>query len=378
MAVAGGNTRAGYGEEGLWLCGKNPDKSDECFQFIVDELDKLREVSTKQPERYMQRSLPPLSVNISDQMQQQHNQIAIPIGPPPPLPLNLPCGQLIEGTREDYIKFCVPLFEALMKGDWIAAKAIFDIKPGLVRFAVTKNFDTPLHIAAAAESTRSSKEFVENLVKLMEKKDMELQNKSYNTAFSLAAMVGNVETTKIILEKNKAVLEIPGSQGMMPLYVAAVSGNYDMVTCLYDISKKMSGDFWTNEMRGWVLKKCVEGDLYEVAGKIVNDCTQLTSNKKLLSDVLLVLAQKTDAFREKEPNHILRIIESIVRSFLIFSRFYRFQHLSSQVLCVIHSLAIMSRAAAWSSLLGGAKTMGLTDMCQEPPPGLPCKYHKDN
>lgn len=96
----------------------------------------------------------------------------------------------------------------------------------------------------------------------MEAKDLELQNKSSNTALSLAATAGNVETAKIMVKKNKAVLEIPGSQGMMPLYVAALFARDYMVRYLHANSNNMSSDFWTNEHRGWVLLKCVEADIY--------------------------------------------------------------------------------------------------------------------
>ncbi|KAI3691480.1 hypothetical protein L2E82_49841 [Cichorium intybus] len=146
----------------------------------------------------------------------------------------------------------------------------------------------------------------------MDKKDLELQNRTFNTALSLAAAAGNVETAKIMLEKNKAVSEIPGSQAMMPLYVAALFAKHDMVRYLYDNSKKMSSDFWTDDNRGWVLQRCAEADLFDVAVKIVNDCTQLTSNKRLLRDVLLVLAQKTEAFKEKTPHIFMKIMKPIL------------------------------------------------------------------
>ncbi|XP_042758024.1 uncharacterized protein LOC111877964 [Lactuca sativa] len=253
----------------------------------------------------------PRSLNTLNQLQQQQNQIMVPIGPPPPLPLNLPCGQLFEGSREDYIKFGAPLFEASIKGDWKAAKAIFQKNPEMVRFAITKNFDTPLHIAASARGTMAVEEFVENLLYMMEKKDIELQNKSYNTAFILAVTAGNVRTAKMMLRKNRALLEIPGNHGMMPLYVAALFARDYMVRYLHANSNNMSSDFWTNEHRGWVLLKCVEADIYDVAVEILNKCTQFTTDKRILGDVLLLLAQKTDAFIERKPHIISTIIKSI-------------------------------------------------------------------
>ncbi|GKA81241.1 hypothetical protein Tco_0787933 [Tanacetum coccineum] len=36
------------------------------------------------------------------------------------------------GSREDYFKIAVPLYEASLKGHWEAAKAIFDKRPELI------------------------------------------------------------------------------------------------------------------------------------------------------------------------------------------------------------------------------------------------------
>ncbi|GJU06363.1 ankyrin repeat-containing protein, partial [Tanacetum coccineum] len=127
------------------------------------------------------------------------NHTVVSIGPSPtqpptppqaPPPLNLPLQDLFQGSRENYVKYGVPLYEASIKGDWKAAEAILNKKPELIRSAITENGETPLHIAASAESTKDVEEFVENLVNLMDKKDLELQNKNYNTALSLAAAAG--------------------------------------------------------------------------------------------------------------------------------------------------------------------------------------------
>ncbi|KVH92013.1 Ankyrin repeat-containing domain-containing protein [Cynara cardunculus var. scolymus] len=65
---------------------------------------------------------------------------------------------------------------------------------------------------------------------MMIEEDVELQNKNLNTALSLAAAAGTVhDIAKIMVEKKRALLTIPGSQAMMPLYVVAVFGKSDMV-----------------------------------------------------------------------------------------------------------------------------------------------------
>lgn len=104
--------------------------------------------------------------------------------------------------------------------------------------------------------------FVEALVELMDAKDLELQNIHGNTAICLAASAGNVEMIRTMVHWNKRLPTIPGAQGMMPLYMAALVGNHDSVNYLYDDSDKMTGDFWMHRNWVWVLIKCIEADLF--------------------------------------------------------------------------------------------------------------------
>ncbi|KAJ0577195.1 putative ankyrin repeat-containing domain-containing protein [Helianthus annuus] len=182
---------------------------------------------------------------------------------PPP---NLPCSDLLTGRREKYIKIGVPLYEAAIRGDWKAAKPILDREPYLIRFAITENYDTLLHIAASAESTNAVVEFVTKLVQLMKSEDLELQNKNYKTALSLAAAAGNVKTAMIMVKKNPRLPEIPGINGTMPLYMAALFEKPLMVRYLYGISNEMEGNCWSDDNRGWVLLKCVEADIFVFLG----------------------------------------------------------------------------------------------------------------
>ncbi|CAH1442227.1 unnamed protein product [Lactuca virosa] len=218
-------------------------------------------------------------------------------------PLNLPCEDLIS-VREDYINTCVPLYEASINGDWETANRIIAKRKELVRFSITVNGETALHIATSAQNT----EFVEALVGLMEEDDLELQNKSGNTALCLAAAAGNVQMTKIMVNKNKGLLTIAGSQKMMPLYMAALFGHHDTVSYLYDNSHKMDGDFWTPQDRNWVVLRCIEADLFDIALKILVDLPELAKSGSLLG----VLARKPYAFEVKKPHFLKKIFNSIL------------------------------------------------------------------
>jgi ankyrin repeat protein len=176
------------------------------------------------------------------------------------------------GHREEYIEFGIPLYEASVKADWRAAEEILNKKPELIRCSITENGETALHIAASAKRTKRVVVFVQNLVRMMTIEDLELRNNSSNTALCLAAAAGNVEMVKIMVEKNRGLLIIPGSQQMflgnhggqqmLPLYIAVLFGEHDVVKYLYDQSKKLDDDGWTPGNRAWLLHHCVEGDLF--------------------------------------------------------------------------------------------------------------------
>nr|GEX37495.1 ankyrin repeat-containing domain, PGG domain protein [Tanacetum cinerariifolium] len=212
-------------------------------------------------------------------------------------PINLPRPDLL--GREDYNEILVPTYKATITGDWKAAKIILDRRPELVRCSITESCETVLHIAVLGKSYW----FVEYLVSLMEKKDLELQNVNGQTALCLAAMAGHVKIAKILVKKNIALLDMPDSQGMMPLYMAALYGKHEMVKYLYHNSHKMTGDYWTHQNRVCVLVKSVESNLFDVALQIVTDCPELAIN----GSVLALLARKPYAFDAAQPNIIWRI-----------------------------------------------------------------------
>ncbi|KAJ0807601.1 putative ankyrin repeat-containing domain, PGG domain, ankyrin repeat-containing domain superfamily [Helianthus annuus] len=216
--------------------------------------------------------------------------------------------------RWSYLKIGVPLYEAAIEGDWKAAEPILDEHPDVICFAITENYDTLLHIAASAESTNAVVKFVTKLVQLMESEDLELQNQNYNTALSLAAAAGNVKTAMIMVEKNPGLPEIPGNNRAMPLYTAALFEKPLMVRYLYN-SMRMRGNYMSDDNHRSVLEKCIEADIFDVAIKIIHDRPKLTYKKELLSDILITLAQKTDAFEGTKPNVVLRVIKSFFVAF---------------------------------------------------------------
>ncbi|KAI3826013.1 hypothetical protein L1987_00053 [Smallanthus sonchifolius] len=194
-------------------------------------------------------------------------------------------------TQENFLRIVGRLYRASIEGDWEAAKVDLKGSDDLVRY-ITENKETSLHVAAAVGH---STKFVRNLVDTMSDDDLKLRNGDGNTAFCLAAISGNVGMAKIMVEKNSALPNICGSENKMPLYLAAFHGNRDMVTFLYNQSKKMSGESWTDDNKDAVLLKCIQAGIFDVALRILKENTKLPQDKHAW-DMLQVLARNPDAF----------------------------------------------------------------------------------
>ncbi|XP_076896419.1 uncharacterized protein LOC143549402 [Bidens hawaiensis] len=117
------------------------------------------------------------------------------------------------------------------------------------------------------------------------------------------------------MEKNHNLLNIRGSNGLLPLSISVSTMKFssvppmefDTVRYLYDSSQKMSGDHWTDKDKDSTPVNCVENDLHDVAVQILEDHPELARNVSLLK----ALARMPVAFDRVEKNLITRMIESI-------------------------------------------------------------------
>nr|XP_043610868.1 uncharacterized protein LOC122582530 [Erigeron canadensis] len=183
----------------------------------LDPTDELGQPPAQAPESILEQPIPVTIVNpaplpqvLEEQLAQQPTltQEQRQGAASRPIPLNRPLQDLFQDDRrQDFFNICVPMYEASMKGDWNAACNILKrfARPNhdqdqsyLLRFSITDNSETALHIAASTQNA----DFVRNLVGLMQIEDLRLQNNNGNTALCLAAMAGNVEIAKIMVNHN--------------------------------------------------------------------------------------------------------------------------------------------------------------------------------
>ncbi|KAJ0764257.1 putative ankyrin repeat-containing domain, PGG domain, ankyrin repeat-containing domain superfamily [Helianthus annuus] len=216
-------------------------------------------------------------------------------------------------NRNDYFDLVVPLYEASVTGNWESAKFILDKRPDLVRYGLG-GIGTALHVAATAKESKQTLHFVKNLVNMMTSDELQLQNRSSNTAFWIACAHGKINMAKIMMEKNSSVLHIRGNRGSFPLSIGVTTGTRDLVKWLYNNFGKMNGDHWGDVDRDNLLFRCVIRGFFDIAIQILNDYPELPLplNMPLL---LNVLAEKRNSFDKGEKKLITRIIEPIYRLF---------------------------------------------------------------
>ncbi|XP_034697062.1 ankyrin repeat-containing protein NPR4-like isoform X2 [Vitis riparia] len=180
---------------------------------------------------------------------------------------------------------------AALSGDWDVAERIFESDHQAVRARITRAQETPLHIAAGARHLT----FVENLVRMMTPADLALQNKVGNTALCFAAVSGVTKIAEVMVNKNKRLPLIRGSEGATPLHMATLLGHREMVWYLYN---KTDSNHLTDEDHHGLLIAAITSDLFDVALKIVQKHPKIATARGRNGETALhILARKPSAYQ---------------------------------------------------------------------------------
>ncbi|GMN28456.1 hypothetical protein TIFTF001_044238, partial [Ficus carica] len=103
-----------------------------------------------------------------------------------------PSLHLMEDTKEarqKYLRVCGPLTKAALRGDWGTARVFIEEDRSILTASITKGHHIVLHLAAGT----GCEHFVEQLVGMMTRKELELQDGKGNTAMCFAAINGSVQ-----------------------------------------------------------------------------------------------------------------------------------------------------------------------------------------
>ncbi|XP_043806149.1 ankyrin repeat-containing protein ITN1 isoform X2 [Manihot esculenta] len=196
-------------------------------------------------------------------------------------------GDVEEGEHLEKRERQLELYKAAMSGDWVTAEGILDKYPEEFESTINAQGETALHIATAANHA----EFVKQMVnKIPEEKKHYLaikasneNNGQGNTAFFYAAVSGNVEVAQIMLKKNNSLAMIRGKKNALPIHVAALVGNKEMVRFLY---KRCKEQLKTNDRKA-LLVPLIHSEIYDVALNMVENHLWLATAKDVNNETAL-------------------------------------------------------------------------------------------
>ncbi|XP_071924553.1 uncharacterized protein [Coffea arabica] len=109
------------------------------------------------------------------------------------------------------------LYRAAMKGRWKKAKVIFDQDPDAVKRKISNLGMTALHVAASCGRS----EFVEQLVKILSREQLEAVDQLGRTALHHVALAADVDAAKAVVAKNPNLPYLGDVNRLTPLFYAA-------------------------------------------------------------------------------------------------------------------------------------------------------------
>ncbi|KAG6584103.1 Ankyrin repeat-containing protein, partial [Cucurbita argyrosperma subsp. sororia] len=190
----------------------------------------------------------------------------------------------------------VRLCEAASRGDWKSAEKIEKTHKGVLSEVIRKDRkETALHIATKFNHTA----FVEKLIEKITEKDLEATNIYGNTALSMAATLGAVDIANSMLQKNKDLVLIRGSENATPILVAARYKQNHMVSYLLKHMDLSIQSMATSEQMELLLS-AIATDHYDIALLILNGNKSLALERDAHDDTPLhIMARKSNTIGSK-------------------------------------------------------------------------------
>ncbi|KAK6236557.1 hypothetical protein SCA6_011894 [Theobroma cacao] len=137
-------------------------------------------------------------------------------------------------NRIRHLSQYIPLNKAALKGDRESARRIFDSNPNAIAAGIMEGLSTALHIAVG---TGKNIDFVRNLIDLKPVEALELTNDSNSTSLTVAAMVGNLEVARLLVERNPNLPYIRDNNEVVPLHRAVQYGHKNLVSFLLGVTR---------------------------------------------------------------------------------------------------------------------------------------------
>ncbi|KAL2551513.1 Ankyrin repeat family protein [Forsythia ovata] len=188
------------------------------------------------------------------------------------------------------------LYKLIEEGNWNATRNIIQQNEQAKKAIVSSHKDTALHIATLSGHIH----IAEKLVEMMDPEDLEKINEYGATALTLAAICGATKLAKAMVQKNKNLVTITNpdhKDGQLPVIVAALYGQKQMVQYLYEVTPKDELSPEKGENGATLLNCLITAEIYDVASMLLKRYQKLGVTPDHSGNYTLrILAHKPSAF----------------------------------------------------------------------------------
>ncbi|KAD5961900.1 hypothetical protein E3N88_13373 [Mikania micrantha] len=179
------------------------------------------------------------------------------ITPPPEMINDENEQQLHWIDQPDYMQWKQMDDQACVESNMKDLQEILDKSPNVVRDFITGACETALIVACHRNMNTN---FVEKLISLMSPQDLAMQTSFGRTAMFGAAVVGNVEAMKMMVDKNPDLPNITDIYNQLPIHTAAMAGEKHSVHYLLQVTGK---DFIESK-RFTLVHALISGGFYDI------------------------------------------------------------------------------------------------------------------
>ena len=151
------------------------------------------------------------------------------------------------------------LFDAVGRGKWDMAKAYLDQHPDAVRARSNVSNNTPLHIAVSAGHLH----IVEELVQLMTREDLLIQQMDGFTVLALSIRTGDIPIAKCLIRKNRDLATVVHKTESIPVVHAVTVSHFQMARYLYSVTPREALTFPDNARIGaYLIVNCLNRNMF--------------------------------------------------------------------------------------------------------------------
>ncbi|CAI9780346.1 unnamed protein product [Fraxinus pennsylvanica] len=192
---------------------------------------------------------------------------------------------------EDDQSWSLPLYKALLQGDWDTVEAIITVEKEAITARLTAFAETPLLVAVKGGQTLP---FIKKLVDFMPPEALALTDYFGNTGLHAVAVLGNIQAAKLLVRKNPELPNIWNIDGSLPIHLAAMRGHRAMT--LYLFSKTREDEYSNpskDEAGATLMNFAINAGFYDLALHL------LEHNPKLAwqdTSPLELMAEESSAF----------------------------------------------------------------------------------